>query len=427
MRKLSSFLFLAFVALALTAVAALPGAARAQEGHTFRVSIDNVAQFAHASSGVFNTPAGAVAPGPALPGEAYEFSFYAAPGETVSFATMLVQSNDWFFAPAEHGIPVYNADGTANTGDVTGYVALWDAGTEGDQPAGSGVDQAPRQAGPNSGPADPNTAVRQVLADGVPPTSELIRATLTETGPSRFTLRIANVSGDSAAPSPLAPGVFVVGSTPAPLFVNGAPDRGYGLEALAEDGMPGALASALAAHSGINTPLAPAAWLVSQEADALFAPGQAASAGLQALAEDGGPGALLAEQDGRNAGAAAVGRGADGPGPIFAPDGNYTFTFTAVPGDHLSLATMFVQSNDWFYGLNSLPLFDAGGSPVSGDITAAITVYDAGSEVDQAPGYGSNQAPRQAGPNTGPAQGGVVSPLEGMVIGNIHVTITPLP
>ena len=120
-----------------------------------------------------------------------------------------------------------------------------------------------------------------------------------------------------------------------------------------------------------------------------------------------------------------VSRGAGGPGPIFAPDGNYQFTITAVPGDHLSFASMFVQSNDWFFGLDSLPLFDAVGNPRSGNISGYVTLYDAGTEVDEALGYGAHQAPRQAGPNSGASQGSVIGPTGHPAGGNIHVTITP--
>ena len=219
-------------------------------------------------------------------------------------------------------------------------------------------------------------------------------------------------------------------TAPAPLFINGQPAWNNGLEALAEDGNAGFLAGQLATYTGINTPLAPVAWLVSQESNKLFASGSSASAGLEALAEDGGPGALVSTLNGYNAGAAAIGRGATGPGPIFATTGNYSFEITASPGDRLSLASMFVQSNDWFFGLNSLPLFDANGNAIEGNVTNHITLYDAGTEVDQTPGFGSNQAPRQSGPNTGTAQGGVVSPVTDAGFTNsasvIHVTITPV-
>ncbi len=419
-------LFLAFLFIIPIAIAG-PSGAFAQEGQQFVVSVDNVANYPYSSSGVFNTPTGASSPGPATPGSGYNFSFYAAPGEYVSFATMFVQSNDWFFAPDENGIPVYRTDGTPNTGDVTSYVALWDSGTEGDQPVGIGVDQAPRQTGPDTGPDDPDSQVRQVLSQDLPPTSQLIRATLSQIGPSHFNLSIDNISGNSSSPSPLAPGVFVVHSNSAPLFVSGQDDFGLGLEALAEDGNVAALGNALAAHSGINTPLAPVAWEVHQQPNALFATGRSASPGLEFLAEAGGPMMLVAEQGDANAGAAAVGRGASGPGPIAPPYGNYQFTINANPGDHLSLVTMFVDSNDWFYGLNSLPLFDENGSPRSGDVTHLVTLYDAGTEVDEAPGYGPNQAPRQAGPDSGQVQNGVVMPINHMNGGNIHITITPLP
>jgi hypothetical protein len=351
------------------------------------------------------------------------------PGDRLSFATMLVQSNDWFFAPAEPGIPLY-VDGSKLTDDVTEYVLLWDAGTEGDGAPGEGPYQAPRQPGPDSGPDDPMGYVRQVLTDLIPPVDELVRVTLRDAGGSAFRLRIENISANSDFASPLAPGVGVVHTAPAPLFINGEPDFGMGLEGLAEDGAAGPLAEALAAHTGVNTPLAPVAYTVHAEANALFTPGERASIGLERLAEDGGPADLVAEVSG-DAGAAAVGRGASEPGPIFPPHGNYSFEITASPGDHLSLATMLVQSNDWFYALHNQPLFDAAGEPIEGNFTHAVAPYNAGTEVDEPIGFGPNQAPRQAGPNTGPAEGGVVEMVSEMSYADaanvLHLTITPLP
>ncbi|MEM7333849.1 MAG: spondin domain-containing protein [Chloroflexota bacterium] len=395
----------------------------------FIVSVDNVANFRFTDSGVFNTPVGAANPGPLLPGSSYQWTFYGHEGEYVNFATMFVQSNDWFFAPDEIGIPLYK-NGVATSGDVTAYVKLWDGGTEIDQPVGTGADQAPRQAGPDTGAADHDTNVRQILTDALPRVNEQIRVTLTPGGNGRFTLTITNISDSSSVATPLAPGVGVVHTAPAPFFINGQPDLGIGLEALAEDGNAAVLGGYLEAHTGINTPLAPSAWLVHQNAGELFASGTRASAGLEALAEDGGPGVLVAEFAGQNAGAAAVGRGASGPGPIFAPTGNYSFEITARPGDHFSLANMFVQSNDWFFGINSLPLFDADGNPIVGNVTHHVTLYDAGTEVDQPAGFGPDQAPRQAGPNTGAAEGGVVHPVTNARFTNesgvIHITITPI-
>jgi hypothetical protein len=417
--------FLTFVFVFMTAIQS-PTTASAEEGkQKFTVSVDNVAHFAYTDSGVFNTPTGSGGPGPLLPGQRYEWRFNAHPGERLSFATMFVQSNDWFFAPDEMGIPLFNAGGSQASGDVTHYVKLWDAGTEGDQVPGEGADQAPRQSGADSGPADPTDQVRQVLTAGLPPVNELVRVTIDALGNGRFALRISNISGSSSFPTPLAPGVGVVHSAPAPLFINGAADWGLGLEALAEDGDPSSLSAVLQTRTGVNTPIAPIAWAVHQSANPLFAVGHRASAGLESLAEDGSPAALVASLGDSNSGAAVVGRGSSGPGPIFGPQGNYSFEIMAAPGDDLSLAFMFVQSNDWFYGVNRLPLFDAAGDPRSGDLTHYVTLYDAGTEVDQTPGFGSNQAPRQAGPNTGPGQGGVVSTANfAHSSGVVHVTVT---
>jgi hypothetical protein len=416
------------LAAALALLVAVPGYA---QGGTqrFVVSIDNVASFAFDYSGAFNTPVGASAPGPALPGGAFEWKFYAMPGDNLSFATMLGESNDWFFAPAEPGIPLYK-DSSKMTGDVTEYVALWDAGTEADGAIGAGPYQGPRQSGPNMGPADPTDHVRQVLTDLIPATNQMVKVTLRDAGGYAFVLRIDNISGSSDFASPLAPGVGVVHMAPAPLFINGEADFGMGLEALAEDGDPSSLAEALAMHTGINTPLAPVAYTVHTEANLIFTPGERASAGLERLAEEGDPSQLVPTLAGE-AGVQAIGRGATGAGPIFPPHGNFSFEITASPGDQLSLATMFGQSNDWFYALENQPLFDAAGEPIEGNFTQAVHLYNAGTEVDEPIGFGPNQAPRQPAPNTGPAEGGTVEMVTQMPYAHassvLHLTITPLP
>lgn len=105
-------------------------------------------------AGIFNTPVGAEAAGPAGPGAAYEFSIAAYPGQYLTFATMFVHSNDWFFAPDQNGIALFDADGNPLNGDITEQIYLWNAGTEVDQNPGEGADQPPSQAGPNTGEAE---------------------------------------------------------------------------------------------------------------------------------------------------------------------------------------------------------------------------------------------------------------------------------
>ena len=72
---------------------------------TFEVTIENVSTpYDFLGSGVFATPDGAEAPGPLHAGEDYHFDFSAAPGMYLSFATMFVHSNDYFYAPNGRGI-----------------------------------------------------------------------------------------------------------------------------------------------------------------------------------------------------------------------------------------------------------------------------------------------------------------------------------
>ena len=134
-------------------------------------------------AGVFNTPAGAEGPGPLLPGSAYEFEVKATPDTPyLSFATMFVQSNDLFIAPDEMGIALFDMDGMAMDAmmhDVSADLLLWDAGTEANEEPGVGPNQAPRQSGANTGPADEMATVR-VVDDGFtyPDVSALVKVTI---------------------------------------------------------------------------------------------------------------------------------------------------------------------------------------------------------------------------------------------------------
>ena len=186
-----------------------------------------------------------------------------------------------------------------------------------------------------------------------------------------FTIRVENVStpktlklsNGTTAPAPTAPLLWTITDEGNPLFTPGQPDRGQGLERLAEDGNPGVLADYIVqnlksvVHSGVVT----------------------------------------------------VPSGDNGPGPI-TPGKAYEFTISAAPGQRLTLAMMFGQSNDLFYapGPKAIALFDAKGKPLTTDITSQLQLWDAGTEVNEEPGLGPNQAPRQAAPNTGPAEHGKV-------------------
>jgi hypothetical protein len=211
---------------------------------------------------------------------------------------------------------------------------------------------------------------------------------------TKFTIRIENITKPDAFNASngvkwslgFSPGVVVVHADKGPVFTSGKKDRGQGLEAQSEDGDPGMLAKSLQGGKGIksvavfNTPV-----------------------------------------------------GASGPGPI-TPGAAYEVTISAMPGDRLSLTTMMGQSNDWFYGPteSGIELFK-NDKPVSGDITSQIILWDVGTEVNQEPGIGPDQGPRQKTPNTGEAENGVVrdakdvkyGPAFSKVSSVMRVTIKP--
>jgi hypothetical protein len=180
----------------------------------------------------------------------------------------------------------------------------------------------------------------------------------------QFTVRVENVSTPqtlklstgTTAPAPTAPILWTITDDGNPLFTPGRADRGFGLERLAEEGNPGVLADYMRDH-------------------------------MKAVAASG-------------AVTTPVGDAAAGP---ITPGKAYEFTVAASPGQKLTLAFMFGQSNDWFYapGRKGIALFDAAGKPLSRDVTSELSLWDAGTEVNEEPGLGASQAPRQPAPNTG--------------------------
>ena len=361
-----------------------------------------------------NDPMGEV-PGapPIAPGGAFEFTVRATPGERLSLATMFVPSNDLFFAPDSEGIPLFNSSGNPVSGDVTSEMELWDAGTEPNGQPGFGPDQAPAQDGPDQG-ADEGGVVRRIrnVDDGYsyPAVSDGISVSVEPVEPEPFTVRIENVASTDtyASDGPtggavwLTPGAYAVHTGMNPAFTEGE-EASHGLEAIAEAGFP----TGFPDQPGLVSELGAAANVTTAGA---FTP-------EETVADPNDP------------------MGAVPGAPPIAPGGAFEFTLNAAPGDALTFATMFVPSNDLFYapGSNGIPLFDANGNPVSGDMTDRIELWDAGTEPNQQPGSGSDQAPAQDSPDQGADEGGVVNRIGDVDDGHfypavsdaIRVSVTP--
>ena len=161
--------------------------------------------------------------------------------------------------------------------------------------------------------------------------------------------------------------------------------------------------------------LSPGLFALTKKKMDFFKVGKKADAGVEAQAEDGNPD-VLAKELLTKIGSTKMGvfnkpAGAGMPAPIL-PGGAFEFTFTAEEGMKLNLAAMFGQSNDLFYAPEqAIDLFNYG-EALSGDITDRFLLWDAGTEVNQAPGIGDEQAPRQKAANTGKAENSVVKLLK---------------
>jgi PKD repeat protein len=410
----------------------------------FNVTIENVGSAKPLTkAGIFNTPQGTDSPGPLTPGNSYQFSFTAGPNEIpgsgmqLSFATMFVQSNDIFYGFDPGGLALFDDDGTPigmnSPVDVTDEVSYWDAGTEVDQEPGTGSNQAPRQGGPDTGPDEDGDVVKVTDSNGngtpdddgfeYPAVADGLNMTISSEmdeaiGSIRFTVTIENVgSGDqvNGAPLVISPGAFAAHFDQVPangnevaFFVADAAESESidGIEEIAEDGDPSVRAQAAAPLTGPTVPLSPGAYATHSDNVQAFTVGESASAGVEDVAEDGMPGTLedeldVSTDDIRDFGVFNTPDEADSPGPL-APGNSYSFSVEGQPGDRLSFATMYIQSNDLFYGFQAegLPLF-GNDAPINGAMTESVVLYDAGTERDEEPGTGLNQAPRQSEVDTG--------------------------
>lgn len=338
--------------------------ALAEDGDPSVLAASLAANDAVAASGVFNTPVGADEPGPLLPGAAYEFEIEAMPGDGDLFlATMVVFSNDVFAAPAM-SIPLFDEDGEPIPHeDASDLLMLWDAGTEVSEAPGPGAWQPIHQPGPNTGPSESVIHRFQHPTRALPLPRALVNVDVSPGSGGALDFTVTNISGDSDI---------------------------------------------------ATTPIAPVFFATHTDEWAFFSPGEAASAALQTLAEDGSPADLVALHDGAvgtgTVGAAAEPTDAPGsPGPI-APGQSYAFSITPdAAHPRLSFAAMVVQSNDVFLapGPGGVALFDDEGTArpaaaIAADIERALAIWDAGTEQNEVPGAGPNQPLRQAAANTGP-------------------------
>lgn len=308
--------------------------------------------------------------GPAAPGEMYAFTVTPDTNHRfLSLAAMVVESNDAFVALGPEPVALLDVAGVPRPvpeihADLRRALAVWDAGTEANEVPGVGAHQAPRQIAPDTGPPDPDDAVRPYRDStndlAGPELGGFASVAITGAGQGMtrtFAVTVTNRSGATAYPGLLTPVVWATH----------APEVG------------------------------------------LFTVGQPASAPLERLAEDGDASDLVGFL-GANEEVADV--GVAGTAPL-APGESVSFTVTvAADAPRLSLASMVVPSNDTFLAFagEGIALLDGTGearsdAAIAADVVASLAAWDAGTERNQAGAAGPDQAPRQAGPDTGAGEG----------------------
>ncbi len=138
-----------------------------------------------------------------------------------------------------------------------------------------------------------------------------------------------------------------------------------------------------------NQPMSPIAVVAHTSAYSAWAIGSPASNGLEQMAEGGDNTAFItSELDGRDA-VAKSGAG------VIPPGGNETVTITTSSSsqNRLTIASMFVNTNDAYVGLGSM---DVSGLASGDSLSLTAPVYDAGTEANS----------EAAGTIPGPADGG---------------------
>lgn len=305
-----------------------------------------------------------------MPEQSVSIKFNAARGQKLMFITMYGKSADWFFAPDNGGIQLFDNTGKAMIGDVSSQVKIWDNGTKIDKDNDEDKVIMP---------------VERLLA------KDFINLILTfDNAKSEFTLTIKNVSQGNME-TPLSPGVWAVSNydgmallDPIPFFIPGKKSTPE-VTAIAQGGDISMLHSKVAANTGIITGLSPMLAVVYEGMDnPIFKVGmEDKNVGLKEIAETGNTEKLMKYlKDMKGVKHVFI----VGNGPL-SPGQKAMANYEAAEGCKIAFVTMFGFSNDWFYG-NDGEI----SAVANGDLTSHIKLYDAGTAVSQYPGAGNNQA-----------------------------------
>ena len=208
------------------------------------------------------------------------------------------------------------------------------------------------------------------------------------------------------------------------------------------------------ASTGGGIWLTPGVYAVHTSGYPIVSDGEAASVGLEALAEAGRPTGFEGQSglvdEVRDVGSVTAAESytanatvadpndptGEVPGaPPIAPGGAFEVTFEIEPVRWLSIASMVVPSNDVFIApAQWIQIWPADAAPIDTEITDKLALWDAGTEPNGRPGFGPDQPPTQNASDQGADEDGVVRQLSAVDDGHdypaveelVQVTIAPV-
>lgn len=333
------------------------------------ITIKNTTQVKdYAQSGAFQ---GTGTPPLIHPGQSIDIKFSAGNGQTLAFATMYGLSKDWFFAPINPGLKLYDESKQPIVGDVSDQIKLWDNGTKDDVTGNDESKVIAEVAGVNA--------------------ALLMKLDLSfDTEKSEFTLKITNTSGGTTHETPFSPGVWAVSNIVGGKLLNSNPFfeankiSNPEITAIAEGGDNAPASTKTISNTGIITGLSQLLVVAYNGIDnPIFKVDTKDSGkGLKNIAELGDADALAAYLR-TLPGVTNV--SVIGSTPIL-PGVEITGDIKGIRGDKISIVSMFTYSNDWFFANSEDILIST-----KGELASKIKLYDNGTAMSQFPGAGNAQ------------------------------------
>lgn len=307
-----------------------------------------------------------------LPGQSVDIKFYAGKDQTLAFATMYGLSKDWFFAPLNPGLKLFDDNKKAIVGDVSNQIRLWDNGSKDNTTGDVEAKLISEVVGINA--------------------SDLMKLTLSyDEEKSEFTLTILNTSAGTGHETPFSPGVWAVSNVLGGKLVNSSPffemnkTTNAAITAIAEKGDNSLAATKVNDNTGFITGLSPMVVVVYNGIEnPIFKVGEKdRGQGLKNVAQKGDAQDLVAYLKNLNGVKSVY---VLGTAPI-GPSQQESSVIEGLSSDKVAFVTMYGYSNDWFFAnAEELSL------SVTGDLTSKVQLFNNGTAKDQFPGAGNAQA-----------------------------------